>query len=120
MTENNGGHFFVPISAKWLYQGMMMKMMMMMCCFLSICWSDEGGLLMLLPYLLTRNKVWRSCKMRIFTVARKYNLFIFLGINKALMNDDDYDDDASSFISVLLMPSLVVITRFKHQPYHVG
>jgi len=26
---------------------------------------------MLLPYLLTQHKVWRNCKMRIFTVARK-------------------------------------------------
>ncbi|XP_028282952.1 solute carrier family 12 member 7-like isoform X2 [Parambassis ranga] len=30
----------------------------------------DGGLLMLLPFLLTQHKVWRKCKMRIFTVAQ--------------------------------------------------
>jgi potassium/chloride transporter 4/5/6 len=30
----------------------------------------DGGMLMLLPFLLTQNKVWRHCKMRIFTVAQ--------------------------------------------------
>lgn len=30
----------------------------------------DGGLLMLLPFLLLQHKVWRNCKLRIFTVAR--------------------------------------------------
>ncbi|XP_049889487.1 solute carrier family 12 member 7-like isoform X3 [Epinephelus moara] len=30
----------------------------------------DGGLLMLLPFLLSQHKVWRKCKMRIFTVAQ--------------------------------------------------
>ena len=30
----------------------------------------DGGLLMLLPFLLRQHKVWRSCHLRIFTVAR--------------------------------------------------
>lgn len=30
----------------------------------------DGGLLMLLPFLLRQHKVWRSCKLRIFTVAQ--------------------------------------------------
>ncbi|XP_048018937.1 solute carrier family 12 member 7 isoform X4 [Megalobrama amblycephala] len=30
----------------------------------------DGGLLMLLPFLLRQHKVWRKCKMRIFTVAQ--------------------------------------------------
>jgi potassium/chloride transporter 4/5/6 len=30
----------------------------------------DGGLLMLLPFLLTQHKVWMKCKMRIFTVAQ--------------------------------------------------
>ena len=30
----------------------------------------DGGLLMLLPFLLTREKPWKNCKLRIFTVAR--------------------------------------------------
>ncbi|XP_075339875.1 solute carrier family 12 member 7-like isoform X2 [Odontesthes bonariensis] len=30
----------------------------------------DGGLLMLLPFLLNQHKVWRKCNMRIFTVAQ--------------------------------------------------
>ncbi|KAG7526918.1 solute carrier family 12 member 7-like isoform X2 [Solea senegalensis] len=30
----------------------------------------DGGLLMLLPFLISQHKVWRNCKMRIFTVAQ--------------------------------------------------
>ncbi|XP_060800074.1 solute carrier family 12 member 7-like isoform X2 [Neoarius graeffei] len=30
----------------------------------------DGGLLMLLPFLLCQHKVWKKCKMRIFTVAQ--------------------------------------------------
>lgn len=30
----------------------------------------EGGLLMLLPYLLKQHHTWKNCKMRIFTVAQ--------------------------------------------------
>ncbi|KAG5841754.1 hypothetical protein ANANG_G00170160 [Anguilla anguilla] len=30
----------------------------------------DGGLLMLLPFLLRQHKVWRKCQMRIFTVAQ--------------------------------------------------
>lgn len=30
----------------------------------------DGGLLMLIPFLLRHHKVWRKCKMRIFTVAQ--------------------------------------------------
>lgn len=33
---------------------------------------------MLLPFLLTQHKVWRNCKMRIFTVAREYREFCFV------------------------------------------
>lgn len=37
----------------------------------------DGGLLMLLPFLLLKHKVWRHCNLRIFTVAR-----IFYNTNK--------------------------------------
>lgn len=30
----------------------------------------DGGLLMLLPFLLRQHKVWKHCNLRIFTVAR--------------------------------------------------
>ncbi|XP_026527859.1 solute carrier family 12 member 4 [Notechis scutatus] len=46
----------------------------------------DGGMLMLLPFLLKQHKVWRKCKMRIFTVAQmddnsiqmKKDLVVFL------------------------------------------
>lgn len=30
----------------------------------------DGGLLMLLPFLLKQHRTWRNCKLRIFTVAQ--------------------------------------------------
>lgn len=30
----------------------------------------DGGLLMLLPFLLKQHRTWKNCKMRIFTVAQ--------------------------------------------------
>ncbi|XP_057565940.1 solute carrier family 12 member 7 [Hippopotamus amphibius kiboko] len=33
----------------------------------------DGGLLMLLPFLLRQHKVWRRCQMRIFTVAQMHD-----------------------------------------------
>jgi len=30
----------------------------------------DGGLLMLLPFLLKQHKTWKNCQLRIFTVAR--------------------------------------------------
>uniref|UniRef100_A0A8B9H398 Solute carrier family 12 member 7a n=1 Tax=Astyanax mexicanus TaxID=7994 RepID=A0A8B9H398_ASTMX len=46
----------------------------------------DGGLLMLLPFLLRQHKVWKKCKMRIFTVAHlddnsiqmKKDLYMFI------------------------------------------
>ncbi|XP_066521337.1 solute carrier family 12 member 7-like isoform X2 [Hoplias malabaricus] len=46
----------------------------------------DGGLLMLLPFLLRQHKVWKKCKMRIFTVAHlddnsiqmKKDLYMFM------------------------------------------
>ena len=32
--------------------------------------ADDGGLLILLSFLLQKHKTWRQCKLRIFTVAR--------------------------------------------------
>jgi potassium/chloride transporter 4/5/6 len=30
----------------------------------------DGGLLMLLPFLLKQHRTWKNCRMRIFTVAQ--------------------------------------------------
>ncbi|XP_067257049.1 solute carrier family 12 member 6-like isoform X1 [Chanodichthys erythropterus] len=39
--------------------------------FIDVWWIvHDGGMLMLLPFLLKQHKVWRKCSMRIFTVAQ--------------------------------------------------
>ncbi|RXN36171.1 solute carrier family 12 member 6 isoform X1 [Labeo rohita] len=39
--------------------------------FIDVWWIvHDGGMLMLLPFLLRQHKVWRKCAMRIFTVAQ--------------------------------------------------
>uniref|UniRef100_A0A8C2CZ92 Solute carrier family 12 member 6 n=1 Tax=Cyprinus carpio TaxID=7962 RepID=A0A8C2CZ92_CYPCA len=39
--------------------------------FIDVWWIvHDGGMLMLLPFLLRQHKVWRKCSMRIFTVAQ--------------------------------------------------
>lgn len=39
--------------------------------FIDIWWIvNDGGLLMLLPHLLKQHRTWKSCQMRIFTVAQ--------------------------------------------------
>lgn len=39
--------------------------------FIDIWWIvNDGGLLMLLPHLLRQHKTWRSCQLRIFTIAQ--------------------------------------------------
>lgn len=31
--------------------------------------NDDGGLTILLPFILTKNKRWNNCKLRVFTVV---------------------------------------------------
>lgn len=35
----------------------------------------DGGLLMLIPFLLRQHRTWKNSKLRIFTVARKYSMY---------------------------------------------
>uniref|UniRef100_A0A672NDG6 Solute carrier family 12 member 5-like n=1 Tax=Sinocyclocheilus grahami TaxID=75366 RepID=A0A672NDG6_SINGR len=68
----------------------------------------DGGLLMLLPFLLQQHKVWRKCKMRIFTVAQlddnsiqmKKDLQMFLyhlRLNAEVEVVEMHDSDISAF-----------------------
>eukprot|EP00069_Balaena_mysticetus_P006502 bmy_05111T0 len=42
--------------------------------YIDVWWIvHDGGLLMLLPFLLRQHKVWRRCQMRIFTVAQVHD-----------------------------------------------
>ncbi|XP_030650011.1 solute carrier family 12 member 4 isoform X3 [Chanos chanos] len=62
----------------------------------------DGGMLMLLPFLLKQHKVWRKCKMRIFTVAQmddnsiqmKKDLATFL---YQLRLEAEHDSDISAY-----------------------
>ncbi|XP_028261586.1 solute carrier family 12 member 10, tandem duplicate 1 isoform X2 [Parambassis ranga] len=36
--------------------------------------ADDGGLTLLVPYLLTRRKHWRGCKIRVFIVGEEQNM----------------------------------------------
>uniref|UniRef100_A0A1A8P6W8 Solute carrier family 12 (Potassium/chloride transporters), member 7 n=1 Tax=Nothobranchius rachovii TaxID=451742 RepID=A0A1A8P6W8_9TELE len=68
----------------------------------------DGGMLMLLPFLLRQHKVWRKCKMRIFTVAQmddnsiqmKKDLQMFLyhlRLDAAVEVVEMHDNDISAF-----------------------
>uniref|UniRef100_A0A4W3K0E6 Solute carrier family 12 member 7 n=1 Tax=Callorhinchus milii TaxID=7868 RepID=A0A4W3K0E6_CALMI len=68
----------------------------------------DGGLLMLLPFLLSQHKVWRKCKMRIFTVAqiddnsiqmkKDLQLFLYqLRLNAEVEVVEMLDNDISAF-----------------------
>ncbi|KAI2653754.1 Solute carrier family 12 member 7 [Labeo rohita] len=68
----------------------------------------DGGMLMLLPFLLQQHKVWRKCKMRIFTVAQlddnsiqmKKDLQMFLyhlRLNAEVEVVEMHDSDISAF-----------------------
>ncbi|TKS77753.1 Solute carrier family 12 member 5 [Collichthys lucidus] len=68
----------------------------------------DGGMLMLLPFLLRQHKVWRKCKMRIFTVAQmddnsiqmKKDLITFLyhlRINAEVEVVEMHDSDISAY-----------------------
>ncbi|KFR14732.1 Solute carrier family 12 member 7, partial [Opisthocomus hoazin] len=68
----------------------------------------DGGMLMLLPFLLRQHKVWRRCKMRIFTVAQmddnsiqmKKDLQMFLyhlRLNAEVEVVEMFENDISAF-----------------------
>ncbi|XP_048371175.1 solute carrier family 12 member 7 isoform X3 [Sphaerodactylus townsendi] len=68
----------------------------------------DGGMLMLLPFLLRHHKVWRKCKMRIFTVAQmddnsiqmKKDLQMFLyhlRLNAEVEVVEMFENDISAF-----------------------
>ncbi|XP_029943606.1 LOW QUALITY PROTEIN: solute carrier family 12 member 7-like [Salarias fasciatus] len=68
----------------------------------------DGGMLMLLPFLLRQHKVWRKCKMRIFTVAqmddnsiqmkRDLQMFLYhLRLDAEVEVVEMHDNDISAF-----------------------
>ncbi|XP_042320323.1 LOW QUALITY PROTEIN: solute carrier family 12 member 7 [Sceloporus undulatus] len=68
----------------------------------------DGGMLMLLPFLLRQHKVWKKCKMRIFTVAQmddnsiqmKKDLQMFLyhlRLNAEVEVVEMFENDISAF-----------------------
>ncbi|XP_061591860.1 solute carrier family 12 member 5b [Cololabis saira] len=77
--------------------------------YIDVWWIvHDGGMLMLLPFLLRQHKVWRKCKMRIFTVAQmddnsiqmKKDLLTFLyhlRIDAAVEVVEMVDNDISAY-----------------------
>ncbi|XP_074500098.1 solute carrier family 12 member 5b isoform X2 [Sebastes fasciatus] len=77
--------------------------------YIDVWWVvHDGGMLMLLPFLLRQHKVWRKCKMRIFTVAQlddnsiqmKKDLITFLyhlRIDAAVEVVEMHDGDISAY-----------------------
>ncbi|XP_073763941.1 solute carrier family 12 member 6 isoform X1 [Danio rerio] len=77
--------------------------------FIDIWWIvHDGGMLMLLPFLLRQHKVWRKCALRIFTVAQmednsiqmKKDLATFLyhlRIDAAVEVVEMHDSDISAY-----------------------
>nr|XP_056718459.1 solute carrier family 12 member 7 isoform X2 [Euleptes europaea] len=68
----------------------------------------DGGMLMLLPFLLRHHKVWRKCKMRIFTVAemddnsiqmkKDLQMFLYhLRLNAEVEVVEMFENDISAF-----------------------
>jgi hypothetical protein len=42
--------------------------------FIDIWWlSDDGGLTLLVPYILSKRKLWKNCKLRVFAIVDKQN-----------------------------------------------
>lgn len=46
---------------------------------------SDGGILVMLAFLLTHHKVWRACSIRLFSVARILNLVRFVFICRLIM-----------------------------------
>uniref|UniRef100_A0A8C5CGF9 Solute carrier family 12 member 5b n=1 Tax=Gadus morhua TaxID=8049 RepID=A0A8C5CGF9_GADMO len=87
----------------------------------------DGGMLMLLPFLLRQHKVWRKCKMRIFTVAQmddnsiqmKKDLITFLyhlRIDAAVEVVEMHDSDVSAYTyeKTLVMEQRTLILKQMH------
>jgi solute carrier family 12 sodium/potassium/chloride transporter 2 len=42
--------------------------------FIDIWWLyDDGGLTILIPYILSKRELWKNCKLRVFAIVDKQN-----------------------------------------------
>ncbi len=42
--------------------------------FIDIWWLyDDGGLTILVPYILSKRELWKKCKLRVFAIVDKQN-----------------------------------------------
>uniref|UniRef100_A0A3B3WXQ0 Solute carrier family 12 member 10, tandem duplicate 1 n=1 Tax=Poecilia mexicana TaxID=48701 RepID=A0A3B3WXQ0_9TELE len=62
--------------------------------------ADDGGLTLLVPYLVTRRKRWRRCKVRVFTVGDEQNM------------EETRDENVLLFISVEIK-MMALLQRFR-------
>uniref|UniRef100_A0A4W5JRE3 Solute carrier family 12 member 4 n=1 Tax=Hucho hucho TaxID=62062 RepID=A0A4W5JRE3_9TELE len=68
----------------------------------------DGGMLMLLPFLLKQHKVWRKCKMRIFTVAQMDD------------NSIQMKKDLATFLYQLRIEAEVEVVEMVHSLIRMG
>ena len=86
--------------------------------FVDVWWLfDDGGLTMLLPHLLMRNRIWRECSLRVFTAASTRKL----KSNEVRMASllKKFRIDVSAVIEVTginTRPSPESIKKFKEMP----
>ena len=83
---------------------------------------------MLLPFLLIQHKVWKNCKMRIFTVARKllviqnilqncflfkYPIYLTIYSGSAEMEDNSIQmkKDLQTFLNLLRLEAEVAVVE---------
>nr|AKN21475.1 slc12a-1 [Schmidtea mediterranea] len=80
---------------------------------IDIWWiMQDGGLLMMLPVLLKRHRVWERCEVRVFTVATQSD-------NSILMKDSLvkwlYDLRIKATVEVVELPNSDAISAYLHQ-----
>ncbi|GIX77043.1 solute carrier family 12 member 7 [Caerostris extrusa] len=67
----------------------------------------DGGLLMLLPFLLKQHRVWKNCKLRIFTIAR----ILYLKTTLTEDNSIQMKKDLSTFLYHLRIAAEVEVVE---------
>ncbi|XP_062371930.1 solute carrier family 12 member 3-like [Sardina pilchardus] len=68
-TEDDSDHHIPSCQISTVFQSKQGKKT------IDVYWiSDDGGLTLLIPYLLTRRKRWRQCKVRVFVVGQQQTI----------------------------------------------
>lgn len=83
--------------------------------FIDVWWTnDDGGLTLLLPYILSQNKRWNQCKLRIFTVVEPDANYSQENLKKLLKQFRIPFSDVSVLTNSEAEPSQLRKQRFKN------